>query len=556
MAWIEGTATDYRDMLDQVVEMVSSDHVDTVAIVSGGSGYVVDELITLTDGTRTHDAVFRVTSVTGGVIDGIQIEEGGAYTADPDLTATTAHTSSASGTGATFDLTMLSERWTIERRAQEAVSATIAAGGTGYTIGDQLTLTMDGGGVRGATGEGTDYGVLPVFQVATVSGGAVTSVTLVTAGHLEEVPDVDTGTGGNQANTTGGTGSGCVLTVTYQNVGAIQEDVIVFNAPGEGGTDDIRMAIRTHQEADVSTFNTAFNWQLFGLVEYNSALALHEQNNITPGIESDIGDRSTTGGAYFVLKENDADPDITFWFSVTNRRMILVCKVETASLTHYSSMYMGLLNAFSTTSLEPYPLWIQGCTNRSNSYWGDTTIGRISGLSDMYAVTSFTEGPAFYRADAGEWRSFRNYTCNDGGSPSRAADSDFTLWPTGLQSYSNDLLDQTTRPASAGVDFTELFPTTGVPGTPVFKWRPTPNTGDDVRPLLPLSPLATDDPTGPPRDVYQPLGELDNCFWLSAADATTALTSEDVQKDGNQRYVVFQCGNQTEDFNFFAIKQE
>ncbi len=555
MAWIEGTATDYRDMLDQLIECVTSDHVDTVAIVAGGTGHAVDDIITITDGTSTHAASFRVTSVAAGVIDGIQIEQGGAYTVDPDLTATTAWTTSGSGVGATFDLTMNSEPWTVERRAQEAVSATVAAGGTGYSVSDQITLTMDGGGVQGATGEGTQYGVLPVFNVDSVSGGVITAVSLVTAGNIEETPDVDGGTGGLQANVSGGTGTGGVLTVTYQNVAATQEDVVVLNAPGEGGSDDIRVAIRTHQETDQSGFETVFNWQLFGLVEYNSALALHAQNNISPGIEADIGDRSSTGGAYMVLKENDADPDITFWLSVTNRRLILVCKVETASTTYYPSMYLGLLNPFSTTALEPYPLWVQGCTNRSNSYWGDSIIGRISGLSDMYAVSSFTSGPAMHRVN-GTWQHFRNYTCVDTGSPNRSQDADYTLWPTGVQTYTPQTYDDTTRQASLGMDMSEIYPSSGVPGSATIRMRPTPNSGDDIRPLFPLSPVVTEDQTSPVIDIYQPVGELDNLFWLSGSDATADLTSEDVQKDGDVRYVVFQCGNQIQEFNYFAIKQE
>lgn len=550
MAWITGTATDYRDMLDQLIENATSDHVDIVAIVSGGSGYAVDDLITITDGTQTSAAVFRVTSEAAGVIDGIRMEEGGAYTVDPDLTATTSHTvAPAGGTGATFNLTMNSEPWTVERRAQEAVSATIDDGGTGYTVGDDITLTLDGGGVIGSDA----LGVLPVFNVDTVSGGVVTAVSLVTAGHLEEIMDVDGGTGGNQANTTGGTGSGCILTVTYQDVAAAQEDVVVLSGPGEGGTDQILVGIRTFQEADQTGFLTCFNWNMVGLTEFNAGLPLHGQNNMSFGMDETTGANETLGGSYMVLKENDADPDITYWMSVTNRRIILACKVETATTAFYPSMYVGFLNQFATEAEEPYPLWIQGCTTRTNSHWSDTTIGRISGLSDCYAVSGKVSGPGQYRAVSNTWTSFLNYACVDTGSPSRISAKDFTVYPTSEVTILPQTDDQITVEALQGIYMFDIFPTTGVPGSPQVLLRPTPNTGDDVRVLVPLTPVATDNATG---FTYTPIGEMDNCFWLSASDPTTDLTVEDVQKIGDDRYRVFSNGNQNSAFNFFCIKEE
>ena len=75
-----------------------------------------------------------------------------------------------------------------------AVSATVAAGGSGYTDNDTLT-------VSGVTG------TAPTFT-ATVSGGVVQSVTLATAGAATVVPT-------DPAATTGGTGTGCTLNVLW-----------------------------------------------------------------------------------------------------------------------------------------------------------------------------------------------------------------------------------------------------------------------------------------------------------------------------------------------------
>ena len=551
MAWINSTATDYRDMLDQLIEIATSDHVATVALVAGGTGYSVDDIITLTDGTFTHAASFRVLTLSGSAIATLQMEEHGAYTVDPDLTATTAHgVVPSGGTGATFNLTMESEPWTVERRAQQAVSATIDDGGTGYTVGDDITLTLDGGGVLGDA----DNGVLPVFNVDSVSGGIVTAVSLVTAGHLEETPDVN-GNAGLQANTTGGTGANdCILTVTYANKQSSTEDVVILSGPGEGGTDQILCGFRTFQESDVSTFNTVFNWGLYGMTDFTAGLPMHDQNNISPGLVSSTGALEAVTGAFMVLKDSDAF-NITFWASVTNRRIILVCKIETATTAHYASMYVGFLNQFGTATEVPYPLWIQGCTSRRNSWWGDTVIGRISGLSDAFAVASSLEGPAFFRDSDGTWRAYKNSSANDGGSPSRTGFTDYTVFPAHLSALDADSDDILTA-LPAGISMATFAPTAGVPGTADMKLRPTPNSGDDARLMIPLSPMATNRVNSPLTLIFEPRGELDNCFWIPASDATTPLTSEDVQKVGDDRYIVFQNGTQTEDFSYFCIKAE
>lgn len=78
-----------------------------------------------------------------------------------------------------------------------AVSAAVVAGGTGYTVGDDLTLV-------GGTGTAA------VFNADTVSGGVVTAVSVIagSVGAYSVEPS-------NPASTTGGTGTGCTLTVTY-----------------------------------------------------------------------------------------------------------------------------------------------------------------------------------------------------------------------------------------------------------------------------------------------------------------------------------------------------
>lgn len=73
------------------------------SIVSGGTGYEVDDILTVVGGDGLVAATLRVTSETGNVIDGIAVENEGAYTTIP-----TNPVSVVGGSGnddATFNLT-------------------------------------------------------------------------------------------------------------------------------------------------------------------------------------------------------------------------------------------------------------------------------------------------------------------------------------------------------------------------------------------------------------------------------------------------------------------
>lgn len=535
MSWQTGTATDYLDMLDQVVEIATSDHVTTAAVNAGGTGYTVGDILTVVGGTSTHVSTLEVTTVSGGVITGVRIQTGGAYTADPTLTANAV--TGGTGTGATMDLTMLTSTYTVKRRSKEAVSATIAAGGTGYTVGDDITLVDGAAGIRGDVSDAA--GVAAVFNVDTVSGGVVTAVSLVTAGNYEETPT-------NPVATTGGTGTGCTLTVTYQDA-ATQDQVLILESTGDSGTDTIITGLKTFNRVDVSTFETVYNWAAFGMTAYNAGLVFEDQPELSPGVETDGTVSTTNGGAFVPLKTSDAF-NISFWMSVTGNRIILVCKVEDAIVTHYSSMYVGFHNPFATTAEDPYPIYIAGCTGRDNSLYTDTTMGRVSTLVECMTVLS-RPGPAFFRL-ANVWTALRNGSVTDSGSPTRNADRDFTVWPYGEPTLSPETDDVITIDIVTAVQWNDIIPQSGVPGSPNVQMQPTPQTGDDARVLVPATLIASDNPAGQPK-VYFPIGEIDNVFWVTGV----GLSPEDTFDIGDDRYIVF-TGNQSEVFSFFAVKAE
>lgn len=103
-----------------------------------------------------------------------------------------------------------------------AISATISAGGSNYAVGDVLKVV---GGTQTAQAE---------FQVATLSGSAVATVTLLQAGNYTVLPS-------NPAATTSSVGTGATLTVawgvlsvkvTNSGTGYIAAPIVAFTGGG------------------------------------------------------------------------------------------------------------------------------------------------------------------------------------------------------------------------------------------------------------------------------------------------------------------------------------
>lgn len=84
----------------------------------------------------------------------------------------------------------------VDAETSRATAATVSAGGTGYTVGDILTVV---GGV----------GTIPVqLEVSTVSLGVITAVTIADSGSYTTAPT-------SPASVTGGTGSSATFTLTF-----------------------------------------------------------------------------------------------------------------------------------------------------------------------------------------------------------------------------------------------------------------------------------------------------------------------------------------------------
>lgn len=444
MTWVTGTSTDYQDLLLQLKQIATSNHVDTASISAAGTGYVVGDILTATGGTFTHAAKFRVTTVGGGgAITGLVISEGGAYTVNPSSPVST---TGGTGTGATVAVTFLATGWTV-----------------------------------------------------------LTDITF------------------------GGT-----------------EKVLMLQGNGSG-SDTIYVGLTTFTATAQDGFNTCKNWGLWASTGYNSGLPWYQQPGISPGFSSVTGAVSTTGGAYVPLKASDAF-NMSFWFSITGRRIIGVVKVRTASTTFYPSFYLGWTNPFGTSSEFPYPIHVQGASARENSWHGDTTIGRITGISEAIGVTGKV-GPAFYRRTDSVWIDIKNSVATDTASPSRSASKNYIIYPCGQGNIEGTVDDQIVVDAS-NWSWDDVIAPAGVPGTESLKLQPTPNGGQGIRILVPLTVTASEDDAGS-NDV-ELLGDLDRCYWFTAVGG---VTSEDHMDIGTDRYRMFQNGNRITDYAFFCIKE-
>jgi len=551
MTYNAGTATDYLDMLSQLVQVLTSRHLESIALTAGGSGYEVGEILNIdnTGATFTHAAQIEVLTVDGGgAVLTARVYRGGAYTVDPtDVTAAATTTTnllaqggsvaSANGTGATFDLTFADTGWTVRRRTKKAVSAVVANGGSGYTNGATVTLSAVGS-VKGFAGQDAQFTI-------TTSGGVVTSVAVVgaTDGNYEEPPT-------NPNSPSGGGGTGLQLTVTYAD-DTTSDQVLVLEGEGSGGTEEILVAIRTFNELDVSGLNTVRNWQLFGMLGWNVGLPLHQQAFVSPGFNAD-GSIHNTEGAFMVLKPSTAFP-IVWRLQATARRFALYCKVEDASFAYYPSMHLGHLNPSGTSTEDPYPLFVCGATSRRNSWYLDANIARMSGLTDVFGVSGRT-GPAFMRL-LNEWREFKNATCSDGVTPTRTGQQDFIVWPIGRPRRTAALVDDqvvSVPTINTGVSLDSILPDTGIPpGDQEALFYPTENSGDDLRILLPATVMATE--TSP--SIVELLGEMEGVFWITRDGLPTLNSEATFLGQDNERYTVLQNGNRTATTSYLALRE-
>lgn len=554
--WHTGQADGYLELLQDFSELLTSQNVATAVVAAGGSGYAVGDILGVNGGTTVggHKAAVEVLTLSGSAVATVRLARCGAYTVNPGTGASTTAETGA-GTGCTITTTLGAAQWSVERRSRQAVSATIAAGGTGYTVGDQLTVVL-GAGAQGQTG------VAAVFQVTTAGFGVVTAVSLVTAGNYEVMPP-------NPVLVTGGTGSGCQLNITSTTASG-QDQVLVLEGTASGGFEAPIVAIETYQDVDqfIGT-RPVRNWALFGLVNFNASLALHEQVNISTGhdIAAGNGDFLTRGVPSIPLKETDASYPLTFWFSWNGRRIIgIVHTTDSTPVHHYPSFYLGFLNQAGTAGEFPYPMYVGGSSWRRQAQYAETTpvIGGISeapGSLNTDAVAAGEGSAYFWDSGTAKWYASLNFDFNDQGTSVVTGQSTMRagLYPllahfAGSDAGPTDVFGLTN---TNSVEWHDEIIDRALPAAPTILLYPTPNGASGRYLLVPLTLWAKwTDASGSPTQLDSIYGELDQCFWFSATPVGD-ISTLDTFLIGSDRYRIFQNGNRTE-FNssYFAILEE
>ena len=89
--------------LNTVLGLLTDQQVRSARIEDPGTGYAVNDTITLAGGAYTIQAILRVTAVDSGVITAVEVENFGAYTVTPENPVLQG-TTSGSGVGAEFTI--------------------------------------------------------------------------------------------------------------------------------------------------------------------------------------------------------------------------------------------------------------------------------------------------------------------------------------------------------------------------------------------------------------------------------------------------------------------
>lgn len=532
------TPTDYIDALDQLVEVLTSRALTAVTVNAGGTGHAVGDVIDITvgSGVSTHVAQLEVTNVSSGVIQtgGVRIYRGGAYTTDPTPASANAQSATTgAGTGATFDLTFsASNSWSQLARQSVASSAVVAAGGSGYTNGSTDVLTLVGGVVAPGGSAAT--------FTATASGGAVTSVALLSAGDYEVIPTNPVLT---TVSPSGGTG--CTLTVTWANKTG---DTIVTLQGDAGSATDPLIGIKTYQELDETGLNTTYNWALFGMSSWSNQFGLHEQANVTPGFNTSAGDGSLTtssGTGAFVPLKDSSGVAMTVEVRHTGRTCTVISRVEGGSTVYSSQCSFGLLNQFGTSTELPFPAYVCGASDRKKVWYRDTA-SIFGGISN---VLQLTNGPLFVWSVEGVWLEGKASLISgvQDTAPSTAVANDgdrVTVWPVGPNSQRTGDDQNTQGAGTNGFDNEDLSLSTGA--TQIYR---TPDTGGDLFPLFPVT-IEQNDSSG---DDYRVFGALDGVWFIGDNDA--GLTEGDRIEQGSNAYAIHQNGTLKQPHDFLALEE-
>lgn len=546
MVWITETGAgsdrpaDYHELVWKIVAATTSQHVATVAVNAGGSGYTVGDVLTLTHAGAVFDARFEVTTVAAGVITGLRIVSSGAF-------------------------------------SNRLASAVVAAGGSGYAVGD--VLEVQGGSAREPA----------KVQVATLSGSAVATVTVVeSGGAYSTAPGAGsatvgigpTGYAGDDACTlnptmsgligttglsvTGGTGSSATVDITLAQSGWAVDDRNVDNVTTNGVTNEKEVVLvgdatgRTNKPyigfstlTRTSGIDTRYGVALHGMTAHNQLTALSAQ----PGLLGNPGTWSDNL-PYLCTPENQAQ-EIDLFLSIDDQRIcgVINCNPGASNTDDgaYMSFYMGLMDALATESESPYPMFVHGACRSVNVSPG-VASNSIDGMP-YFGLPSFGSagGHYFWFNEVSGWRSF------EGGRLDTTSETngDQAMWPAHMiQPATSPLGDITVNESGEVLELPfDVIRTARQAAT--RRWLPVPGTTPKHYPLPFI--VQNRESAAFSETLDLPVGQLRGCFWVFNSDdsaATYTNFAEDYLEDGTDRFRVFQNHRSNQLYNYFCIKED
>jgi hypothetical protein len=384
------------------VATLSGDAVATILIKNPGicSANPSNPVDTTTDGGGSGCTIDLTFSAETGIITAIHIADAGVYTSQAS-NPVLQNTSSASGTGAKFEVTYTDTAWEtkIDYTAEEATAAVISAAGTGYTVDDIVTVV--GGSSTGAT----------TVTIDSVSGGVPTAVSINTAGNYSSTPS-------NPAATSGGTGSGLTLTMTWADSVEERKYLMIHNT-----VSDQYIGWRGFKETDPET---AYLLQCTGFTGFNSVSTPWDEQ---PGSTVADPDNADT---YVPLSGGGTPATINYWISVQDLRIATFFKIASV----YPNMYVGGIDPFLTEGEYDYPQLILGCLARKSPYtYGGDDYAGMNNPGVYLALDYRYGGPGWLRKPDGQLRQVCNWEIT-GGNPNYLNDHDvIQITPAGGSEY-------------------------------------------------------------------------------------------------------------------------
>lgn len=394
----------------------------------------------------------------------------------------------------------------------------VAAGGSGYSVGDIITLT------------GGTFSIAAQLEVLTVSSGAVLTVRIYNAG----VYTVDPSDPVTQGSVSPSGGSGATFNCTFASNGwtaerdstySGSERQVILNGLG-GGSDEIYVGWRTYS----SVPGDYYNLELHGFTGYNAALTdFTDQPGMSPGVYNGASNAEWSG-CYLITSSASFD----YFLNINSYRMIITAVIGTVVM----HAHLGFGNRFATDTEYPYPLMIAGSCPEPN--YKATLANLVSTLTDPWAFSTTVNGPMqVYGAD-GAWHTIVN---RKGTSPSATKVVIPAQQPSGVSSGST--LPQDKFMSAGPNTFADLIYSTGTGSGGTMTSQMLPTGSGNARVLLP-SIIVLTDPSS------QVLMEIDDVFWMQI---NGGVVSGDRIIDGSTVYRVFKNGNRTDDYAYLAIRE-